>query len=139
MDYQKYFLDYPLHVAVIQSDYAYADKLIKLSVKPNKKDVYGHSALDYAINMNDEKMVKTFKNDDKMLKKHKIKSSKILGRDEPSLIDTDDDLFICEQNISLSEKDIEENIETFSSSIDSCIDNSIIDRLNKAYKKYGKK
>ena len=87
----------------------------------------------------DEKMVKTFKNDDKMLKKHKIKSSKILGRDEPSLIDTDDDLFICEQNISLSEKDIEENIETFSSSIDSCIDNSIIDRLNKAYKKYGKK
>jgi serine/threonine protein kinase len=87
----------------------------------------------------DEKMVKTFKNDDKMPKKHKIKSSKILRRDESSLIDTDDDLFICEQNISLSEKDIEENIETFSSSIDSCIDNSIIERLNKAYKKYGKK
>ena len=88
-------------------------------------------------------MVKTFKNDnlvlDKMSKKHKIKSSKILGRNDTSLIDTDNDLFICEQNISLSEKDIEENIETFSSSIDSCIDNSIIERLNKAYKKYGKK
>jgi serine/threonine protein kinase len=87
----------------------------------------------------DEKMVKTFKNDDKIPKKHKIKSSKILRRDESSLIDTDEDLFICEQNISLSEKDIEENIETFSSSIDSCIDNSIIERLNKAYKKYGNK
>ena len=90
----------------------------------------------------DEKMVKTFKNDnlvlDKMSKKHKIKSSKILGRNDTSLIDTDNDLFICEQNISLSEKDIEENIETFSSSIDSCIDNSVIERLNNAYKKYGK-
>ena len=91
----------------------------------------------------DEKMIKAFKNDtlalDKMPKKHKIKSSKILKRDESPLIFTDDNLFICEQNISLSEKDIEENIETFNSSIDSCIDNSVIERLNKAYKKYGKK
>ena len=36
LDYQRYFITYPLHVAVIQSDYAYADKLIKLSAKPNK-------------------------------------------------------------------------------------------------------
>ena len=91
----------------------------------------------------DEKMIKAFKNDalvlDKMPKKHKIKSSKILKRDESPLIFTDDNLFICEQNISLSEKDIEENLETFNSSIDSCIDNSVIERLNKAFKKYGKK
>ena len=90
----------------------------------------------------DEKMIKAFKNDalalDKMPKKHKIKSSKILKRDESPLIFINDNLFICEQNISLSEKDIEENIETFNSSIDSCIDYSVIERLNKAYKKYGK-
>jgi len=91
----------------------------------------------------DEKMVKTLKSDtfdlDKITKNFKIKSSKILRRGDSSQIDTDDDLFICEQNISLSEKDMEENIETFNSSIDSCIDISAIERLNKAYKKYGKK
>ena len=58
LDYQKYFIEYPLHVAVIQSDYVYANKLIKLSSKPNKKDIYGHTALDYAISMNDEKMIR---------------------------------------------------------------------------------
>ncbi len=62
LDYQSYFADYPLHIAVIQSDYAYADKLIKLNSKLNKKDSFGHSALDYALCMNDEKMVKILTN-----------------------------------------------------------------------------
>ena len=87
----------------------------------------------------EEKMTKTFENDnsdfDKMSKKYK--NSKILKRNDSSFIDADDDLFISEQNISLSEKDIDQNTESFSSAFDSCIDYSAIDRLNKAYEKYG--
>ena len=78
---------------------------------------------------------------DKISKKSVIKSSKILTRrDISSFIDKDDDLLFNEQNISLSEKDIEENADTcLNSSSDSDFDNSAIERLNKAYKKYGQK
>ena len=62
LDYQRYAVDYPLHLAVIQGDYAYADKLIRLNQKANKKDSYGHTALDYAMNMSDEKMVRLLTN-----------------------------------------------------------------------------
>ena len=62
LDYQRYATEYPLHLAVIQGDYTYADKLIKLNQKVNKKDSYGHTALDYATNMNDEKMIRLLTN-----------------------------------------------------------------------------
>ena len=62
LDYQRYFTEYPLHVSVIQGDYVYANKLLKLNAKLNKKDSYGHSALDYAFAMNDEKMIKLLTN-----------------------------------------------------------------------------
>lgn len=62
LDYQRYFSDYPLHVAVIQNDYTYADKLLKLNLKPNKKDHFNHSALDYALQIKDEKMIKILTN-----------------------------------------------------------------------------
>ena len=93
----------------------------------------------------DEKINKnnTFKNGDfdKISKKSKIRSSKILKRrGSSSSIDKDDDLFVNEQNISLSEKDNEDKADTcLNSSFDSDFDNSAIERLNKAYKKYGQK
>lgn len=62
LDYQRYLTDYPLHIAVIHCDYVYANKLLKLNTKPNKKDNFGHSALDYAYLMNDEKMIKLLTN-----------------------------------------------------------------------------
>ena len=93
----------------------------------------------------DEKIIKnnTFKKGgfDKISKQNKIKSSKILTtRDSSSSLDKDDDLFINEQKISLSEKENEDNVDTcLNSSSDSDFDNSAIERLNKAYKKYGQK
>ena len=65
LDYQRYFTEFPLHVAVLQSDYTYADKLLKLNVKPNKKDHFNHSALDYAMQIKDEKMIKILTNKNK--------------------------------------------------------------------------
>ena len=62
LDYQRYSIDYPLHLAVIQNDYVYANKLIKLNSKLNKKDSFGHTALDYATYMNDEKMIRLLTN-----------------------------------------------------------------------------
>ena len=62
LDYQRYFAEHPLHIAVIQCDYVYANKLIKLNSKTNKKDIFGHTALDYAFAMNDEKMIKLLTN-----------------------------------------------------------------------------
>ena len=62
LDYQRYSIDYPLHLAVIQNDYVYANKLIKLNSKLNKKDSFGHTALDYATCMNDEKMIRLLTN-----------------------------------------------------------------------------
>ena len=62
LDYQRYFIEYPLHIAVIQEDVAYADKLLKLNLKPNKKDMFGHTALDYATSMKDDRMVKLLTN-----------------------------------------------------------------------------
>ena len=62
IDYQRYFQTYPLHVAVIQQDYVYVNKLLKLNGKINKKDSFGHSALDYAVDMQDDKMIKLLTN-----------------------------------------------------------------------------
>lgn len=62
LDYQRYIADYPLHVAVIQGDYVYANKLLKISNKMSKKDSFGHTPLDYAFSMNDEKMIKLLTN-----------------------------------------------------------------------------
>ena len=62
LDYQRYLTNYPLHIAVIQNDYVYANKLIKINSKMNKKDSFGHTALDYAISMGDEKMIKLLTN-----------------------------------------------------------------------------
>ena len=62
LDYQKYLEGYPLHVAVMQSDYVYAEKLLKINSKTNRKDSFGHTALEYAIQMKDEKMIKLLTN-----------------------------------------------------------------------------
>ena len=66
LDYQRYIDNYPLHIAVIQGDYVYANKLLKLNVKPGKKDSFGHSAIDYATDMQDQKMIKLLTNKNKV-------------------------------------------------------------------------
>lgn len=62
LDYQRYIDSYPLHVAVIQGDYVYVNKLLKINPKGMKKDSFGHTPLDYASSMQDEKMVKLLTN-----------------------------------------------------------------------------
>lgn len=62
LDYQKYITNYPLHLAVIQNDYVYANKLLKINSKINKKDSFGHTPLDYAVSMNDDKMIRLLTN-----------------------------------------------------------------------------
>ena len=91
----------------------------------------------------DENRFKIFKKNitfENISKKNKLKNSKILRNKEKShFIDNENDLFIIEQNISLSEKDMDENSEiNLNSSIVNDNDKLAIERLNRAFKKFRK-
>lgn len=58
-DYISYLRTYPLHVAILNRDY---DILNYYQFDINKKDIFGHSILDYAKIVNDENILKILKN-----------------------------------------------------------------------------
>lgn len=58
IEYTKRLNDYPLHIAVITLNYSEVSRLIIQGYKYNKKDSYGRTPQDYALDINDEKILK---------------------------------------------------------------------------------
>lgn len=57
-EYNNRINSYPLHIAVLKLDYLDAKKYIEFGHKNNKRDNYGKTPIEYAMDMKDDKMLK---------------------------------------------------------------------------------